>query len=89
MTSFVSQGVSWHLLFGRYFFPFDAPSPALFIHIHIPDIQALVALEKWKRRYCSTDGMLCLAVYTLISSGCYALQSCIVVDSLRHSNAKY
>ena len=27
-----SQGISWHSLFGRSFFPFDAPSPALFIH---------------------------------------------------------
>ena len=36
--------------------------------------------------------MLGLAVYTLLSSGCYALAACAVrgvVDSLRHSNAEY
>ena len=38
--------------------------------------------------------MLCLAVYTLISSGgstewWYAPAACGVVDSLRHSNAEY
>ena len=33
--------------------------------------------------------MLCLAIYTLISSGCYAPAACRVVDSLRHSNAEY
>ena len=33
--------------------------------------------------------MLCVAVYTLISSGCYAPAARGVVDSLRHSNAEY
>ena len=64
----------------------------LCLYIHTPDIQAKVASEKRKRRYYSNAGMLGLAVYTLISSCCYALAACgvrRVVDSLRHSNAEY
>ena len=69
-TARVSQGISWHLLFGRYFFPFDAPSQSSFVYTSIFLTFRHKSLRKSENVVSiPLQSMLCLDVYTLISSG--------------------